>query len=60
MSDSIRAGRRTVTVSNRNKVLFPEDGITKGDLFEYYAAVAIYYLFVDPTTRDWRVHERVV
>ena len=40
MSDSIRVGRRTVPISNRNKVLFPEDGITKGDLIEYYAAVA--------------------
>jgi bifunctional non-homologous end joining protein LigD len=40
MSDAIRAGRRTVPVSNRNKVLFPSDGITKGDLIEYYAAIA--------------------
>ena len=29
-----------VTLSNRDRVLFPEDGITKGDLFDYYAAVA--------------------
>jgi bifunctional non-homologous end joining protein LigD len=29
-----------VTLSSRNRVLFPEDGITKGDLFDYYAAVA--------------------
>ncbi len=29
-----------VTLSNRDRVLFPDDGITKGDLFDYYAAVA--------------------
>ena len=29
-----------VELSNRDRVLFPEDGITKGDLFDYYAAVA--------------------
>ncbi|HKQ62096.1 MAG TPA: non-homologous end-joining DNA ligase [Candidatus Polarisedimenticolaceae bacterium] len=30
----------TVTPSNPQKVLFPEDGITKGDLIAYYARVA--------------------
>ncbi len=39
-ADAIRAGRRTVPISNRTKVLFPEDGITKGDLIEYYVAIA--------------------
>ncbi len=29
-----------VTLSSRDRVLFPEDGITKGDLFDYYDAVA--------------------
>jgi bifunctional non-homologous end joining protein LigD len=29
-----------VTLSSRDRVLFPDDGITKGDLFDYYAAVA--------------------
>ena len=38
--DQIRAGRRTVKISNRDKVLFPEDGITKGDLVDYYVAIA--------------------
>jgi bifunctional non-homologous end joining protein LigD len=38
--DQIRVGRRTVKISNRDKVLFPEDGITKGDLVEYYVAIA--------------------
>jgi bifunctional non-homologous end joining protein LigD len=36
----IRAGRRTVKLSNPDKVLFPADGITKEDLARYYAAVA--------------------
>src|SRR5580765_1967845 len=29
-----------VTLSSAERVLFPADGITKGDVFEYYAAVA--------------------
>jgi bifunctional non-homologous end joining protein LigD len=36
----MRAGRRTVRISNPAKVLFPGDGITKEDLAGYYAAVA--------------------
>ena len=31
---------RDVKLSNADRVLFPDDGITKGDLFEYYRAVA--------------------
>jgi bifunctional non-homologous end joining protein LigD len=37
---TVRAGRRTVRLSNADKVLFPADGITKEDLARYYAAVA--------------------
>jgi bifunctional non-homologous end joining protein LigD len=40
VSSEIRVGKRTVTVSNRDKVLFPGDGITKGRLVDYYAAIA--------------------
>jgi len=29
-----------VTLSSAERVLFPEDGVTKGDVFEYYGAVA--------------------
>jgi bifunctional non-homologous end joining protein LigD len=36
----MRAGRRTVRISNPAKLLFPADGITKEDLAAYYAAVA--------------------
>jgi bifunctional non-homologous end joining protein LigD len=31
---------RHVELSSPDRVLFPDDGITKGDLFDYYAAVA--------------------
>jgi bifunctional non-homologous end joining protein LigD len=30
---------RTVKLSSQDRVLFPEDGVTKGDVFEYYRAV---------------------
>jgi len=35
-----RFGRRTVETSNEEKVLFPGEGITKGDLMDYYEQVA--------------------
>jgi len=31
---------RSVRLSSPEKVLFPDDGITKQDLFEYYRAIA--------------------
>jgi bifunctional non-homologous end joining protein LigD len=37
---SLRIGRRTVEVANAGKVLYPGDGITKGDLVEHYRRVA--------------------
>ncbi|MEJ2868160.1 non-homologous end-joining DNA ligase [Actinomycetospora sp. OC33-EN08] len=36
----IEVGGRAVRVSNPDKVYFPEPGITKGQVVEYYAAVA--------------------
>jgi bifunctional non-homologous end joining protein LigD len=36
----MRAGRRDVTITHPGKVLFPADGITKGDLAAYYRDVA--------------------
>jgi bifunctional non-homologous end joining protein LigD len=30
---------KTVKLSSADRVLFPEDGVTKGDVFEYYGAV---------------------
>lgn len=37
---TIRAGSRSVEISNAQKVLFPRDGITKEELARYYRAVA--------------------
>jgi bifunctional non-homologous end joining protein LigD len=36
----IRKGDRVLELSNLDKVFFPDDGITKGDLIAYYRAVA--------------------
>lgn len=36
----LRVGERTVEITHPDKVLFPDDGITKLELAEYYAAVA--------------------
>src|SRR5207248_3694217 len=36
----VRQGRRVVKLSSPDRILFPEDGVTKGDLFEYYREVA--------------------
>ncbi len=40
MPDSLEIDGRRVGISNPGKVLFPEAGITKGDLVEYYRRVA--------------------
>ena len=40
MIDSPTHTKCAVRVTNPDRVLFPEDGITKGDLFAYYDAVA--------------------
>lgn len=36
----MKAGSRTIDISNPDKVLFPRDGFTKADLVTYYEAVA--------------------
>jgi bifunctional non-homologous end joining protein LigD len=36
----IRKGRRVLKLSNLDKLFWPEEGITKGDLLAYYRAVA--------------------
>ncbi len=41
MSDgSITVGRHRIDLSNRGKILFPDSGITKGDLIAYYRRIA--------------------
>jgi bifunctional non-homologous end joining protein LigD len=41
---SIAVGVRTITIGNADKVLFPADGITEGDLADYYRDVAGFML----------------
>lgn len=48
-SGTVTAGGITVELSRTGKVLFPGDGITKGDLVEYYRAAAGWML---PYLRD--------
>jgi bifunctional non-homologous end joining protein LigD len=40
LADRITKGNRELKFSNLHKVFFPKEGITKGDLIEYYRAVA--------------------
>ncbi|WP_328732947.1 non-homologous end-joining DNA ligase [Streptomyces caniferus] len=39
-TDTVRAGRRTVEIHRPDKVLFPDDGLTKADVVGYYRRVA--------------------
>ena len=39
-TDEIRKGKRVLKLSNLDKLFWPDEGITKGDLLEYYRAVA--------------------
>ena len=39
MSDELQIGRRRVRLTHPERVLFPADKVTKGDLAEYYAAI---------------------
>jgi bifunctional non-homologous end joining protein LigD len=36
----VRIGRKEVKITRPEKVLFPQDGITKGDLIDYYRRIA--------------------
>ena len=40
MPEVLRRGRRTLKLSNLDKLFWPDEGITKGDLLGYYRAVA--------------------
>lgn len=46
---TLRFGRYSVEASNTDKVLFPDSGITKGELIDYYLSVATWML---PHLRD--------
>jgi bifunctional non-homologous end joining protein LigD len=39
VSDELSIGRRRVRLTHPERVLFPDDGVTKGDLVEYYVEV---------------------
>jgi bifunctional non-homologous end joining protein LigD len=39
VNEELRIGRRRVRLTSRDRVLFPGDGVTKGDLAEYYAEI---------------------
>lgn len=41
---SLKVGAYTIELTNTDKVLFPADGITKGDLINYYHRVSKYML----------------
>ncbi|MFF8289870.1 non-homologous end-joining DNA ligase [Streptomyces sp. NPDC016309] len=41
---AVRAGRRTVDIHRPDKVLFPDDGITKAGLVDHYRSVAPFML----------------
>src|SRR5260370_17365966 len=38
--ETVRIGDHDVKITRPEKVLFPEDGITKGDLIQYYKRIA--------------------
>jgi bifunctional non-homologous end joining protein LigD len=40
IADRIKKGSRELKLSNLDKVFFPVEGVTKGDLLEYYRAIA--------------------
>ncbi len=42
--DEITIGNTTIHLTNQNKVYFPNDGITKGDIIAYYDEVADFIL----------------
>lgn len=48
MTRTVRFGRRSVELSHPDKVYFPGQGFTKGDVFDYYQTVAPHLL---PHTR---------
>ena len=44
MSDSLRLGGHTIEITHGNRIVFPEDGITKREMVEHYLRVAPFAL----------------
>lgn len=42
--NKIKANRRVITLTNQDKIYWPDEGITKGDLIRYYNAISPYIL----------------
>lgn len=42
--DEMKVGKFTVSISNRHKIFWPEEGYTKGDLVDYYETIADFIL----------------
>ncbi|TGD59794.1 DNA ligase D [Flavobacterium humi] len=40
----VKAGKTTLHLTNQNKIYFPDDGITKGDVVDYYIKIADFIL----------------
>jgi bifunctional non-homologous end joining protein LigD len=40
MAEEVRVGRRTILITNSDRVVFPDAGVTKGDVVEHYRQVA--------------------
>ncbi len=48
----VRAGRRVIKTSSEDRVVFPRDGITKGEVIDYYRRIA---RFMIPHVRKRRL-----
>lgn len=44
MSPTVQVGRRSIELSNLDKVLYPADGLTKRDVIDYYEAIGEHML----------------
>lgn len=44
MKDKLKFGKYTIDLSNTDKIFFPDEGYTKGDLINYYREVADFML----------------
>jgi bifunctional non-homologous end joining protein LigD len=44
MGERIRAGSRLIDLTKKEKILFPDDNIRKGDLIDYYSRIAPWIL----------------